>query len=102
YEGDLALKQRYFYGIHRVHGTVDDSNSLSVFFCTTAPIFVAAFNARFPKLLKGLCAMAIALACVGVVLTISRAGVVIMGIVLLAAALMTMSWQITPRKLVVA
>jgi hypothetical protein len=101
YEGSLALKQRYLSGIHCVPGTVDDSNSLSVFFCTTAPVLVAAFNARFPKPLKALCAAAIALACVGVVLTISRAGVVIMGVVLLGAALTTMSWRITPRKIIV-
>jgi hypothetical protein len=102
YEGLLALKQRYVYGMHRVPGSVDDSNSLSVFFCTTAPIFVAVINARFPKFLKALAAMAIALACVGVILTISRAGVVILGLVLLGAALMTMSWHVTPKKIVIA
>jgi hypothetical protein len=32
YEGYLALKQRYLWGMHRVPGTVDDSNSLSMFF----------------------------------------------------------------------
>jgi hypothetical protein len=37
---------------------------------------------------------------VGVILTISRAGVVILGLILLAAALTTMSWQITPRKMI--
>jgi hypothetical protein len=52
YEGLLALRQRYQYGINRVPGTLDDSNSLSVFLCTTAPIFVAAINSRIPKLLK--------------------------------------------------
>src|SRR5436190_3508391 len=46
YEGFLALKQRYVYGVHRVPGSLDDSNSLSVFFCTVAPVFVAAINAR--------------------------------------------------------
>ena len=54
YEGLLALRQRYQFGMHRVPGTVDDSNSLSVFFCTTAPIFVAAINSRIPAWLKGL------------------------------------------------
>src|SRR5207237_1862028 len=31
YEGSLALRQRYIWGLHRVPGTLDDSNSLSVF-----------------------------------------------------------------------
>src|SRR5437764_5759981 len=83
YEGGLALKQRYISGYHRVPGTLDDSNSLSVFLCTTAPVFVAALTSRIPKSLKALSAMAIALACLGVVLTISRAGVVIIAVVLL-------------------
>jgi len=100
YEGLVALQQRYYYGINRVPGTVDDSNSLSVFFCTTAPIFVAAINAKLPKFLKGLGAIAIALSCVGVILTISRAGVVILGLILLGAALTTMSWRLTPKKII--
>jgi len=101
YEGILALKQRYIYGLHRVPGSVDDSNSLSVFFCSTAPIFVAAINSQIPKWLKGLGAAAIALACVGVILTISRMGVVIIGTVLVAATIATISYHITARKIIV-
>ena len=102
YEGLLALKQRYIYGLHRVPGSVDDSNSLSVFFCTTAPIFVAAINSQIPKWLKALGAAAIALACVGVILTISRMGVVIISTVLIAATIATISYKITARKLIVS
>jgi hypothetical protein len=101
YEGLLALKQRYLYGIHRVPGSVDDSNSLSVFFCSTAAIFVAAINSRIPKWLKGLSAAAIALACVGVILTISRMGVIIIGTVLVAATVATISYRITARKIII-
>jgi len=101
YEGYLALKQRYYYGVHRVYGTIDDSNSLSVFFCTVAPVLVAAFNARWSRYLKAICAVGIALACVGVVLTISRAGVVILAAVLLGTALTTMSYQFSARKLAI-
>ena len=101
YEGALALQQRYFGRINRVPGTLDDSNSLSVFLCTTAPIFAAAINSRIPKLLKGLSAIAIALACVGVVLTISRMGVVIVALVLMGATFATISYQVTARKMVI-
>lgn len=101
YEGLLALKQRYIYGIHRVPGTIDDSNSLSVFMCMTAPVLVAAINSRFPAILKALCAAGIALASVAEILTISRAGVVILAVVLAGAALTTASYRITPKKLAI-
>src|ERR1051325_8595196 len=101
YEGILALKQRYIYGMHRVPGSVDDSNSLSVFFCSTTPIFVAAINSQIPKWLKLLGAAAIALACVGVILTISRMGVVIIGTVLIAATAATISYRLNARKRII-
>ena len=44
--------------------------------------------------------MAIALACVGVILTISRAGVVIIALVLLGASIATVSVRLTPRKII--
>jgi hypothetical protein len=101
YEGLLALRQRYQFHEHRVPGTLDDSNSLSVFLCTTAPLFVAAINSRLPKLLKTLSAAAIALACIGVILTISRMGVTIIAVVLLCTTLATVSYAITARKIVI-
>jgi len=102
YESLLALSQRYVDGLHRVPGTLDDSNSLSVFFCMTAPVFVAALNSRFPKLIRIISALAIPLACVGVILTISRAGVIIVALVLVGVTLATMSYRITPRRIALA
>jgi hypothetical protein len=102
YEGFLAVTQRYVYGIHRVSGSVDDSNSLSMYLCTTAAIFVAAINSRFPKYLKALCALAIAFASVAVVLTISRTGVVTLAFTLVCATIATISFKITVRKIAVA
>jgi len=102
YEGLLALKQRYYYGIHRVYGTIDDSNSLSVFFCTTAPVLAAALTSRLPRLYKLLAAAGVALASVGVILTISRTGVITLGLVLLGTALATVSLRLTARKVIVA
>jgi hypothetical protein len=99
YQGLLALTQRYIYGIHRVFATVDDSNSLSMYFCMTAPIFVAALNSQFPKFLRLLSFAAVGAACVGVVLTISRAGVVTMASVLFATTVATISYSVTPRKI---
>jgi hypothetical protein len=101
YEGFMALTQRYVYGMHRVAGTVDDSNSLSMYFCTTAPVFVAVITSRFPKLLKVFGAMAIGLAFVGVILTISRAGLIAIMMTLFGATMATISYRITFRKLLI-
>jgi len=100
YEGLLVLKQRYLGGIHRVSGTVDESNSLSVLLVTITPVMVTALTSRLPKFLKVVCALAIPLAMVAEVMTISRAGVIIMGLLLFLATIATISFQITPRKLV--
>jgi hypothetical protein len=101
FESLLALKQRYLDGINRVPGTIDDSNSLSVFICMTAPVLVAAVNSRLPSMLKALCGVGIALACVGEILTISRAGVVILAFMLAGAAAATASYRLTPRRIAV-
>ncbi len=102
FESLLALKQRYFDGFHRVFGTLDESNSLSVLLCTSAPVMVAAVTSAIPKPLKLFCALTIPLACVGEILTISRAGVIILGVVLLGATLSTASLRFRPRTIVCA
>lgn len=102
YQGLLALEQRYWVGMHRVCGTIDDSNSLSVFFVTTAPVLAAGINSQLPKKFKILFSLGIVLACIGVILTISRTGVVTIGLALLAVCFATMSWRITARKLAIS
>lgn len=99
YEGLLALKQRYLGGIHRVPGTVDESNSLSVLLCTTAPVMVAALTSELPKKLKLICACAIPLALVAEIMTISRAGVTIMSLVLFGATVSTIKFRLNPRMI---
>jgi O-Antigen ligase len=100
FEGLLALKQRYVDGIHRVLGTIDDSNSLSVFMCMMAPVCVAAINCSISRRLKIFCAVAVALAGVAEVLTLSRAGVIIIAMVMFGAMLCTMSYQFNVKKVV--
>lgn len=101
YEGYLCLKQRYLWGVHRVFATFPDPNSLSVFFCMTTPILVAAFNSRLPWIHKAVCGIGIAFACVGEVLTISRAGIVTLGLVMLGAAIFTMSFKVNAKKIAI-
>jgi hypothetical protein len=102
YECLLAVKQRYLGGIHRVYGTLDESNSLSGFLCMTSPLLVAGLNSQVPRRLKVLCALVIPMACVAEVLTISRAGVITIGIVLLGATLTTASLRLRPRTIACA
>jgi hypothetical protein len=101
YEGLIALSQRYIHGLYRVYGTVDDSNSLSMYLCTTAPVFVAVITSQFPKYLKLLGAVAIALAFVGVILTISRAGLIAIILMLFGTAITTISYRITFQKVLI-
>jgi hypothetical protein len=100
FEGLLALKQRYMVGYYRVPGTVDDANSLSMLLCLTLPVLAAAINSRFALPLRGLCALALALGCVAEVMTISRAGISDLLLVLTGVAVTTMSYRLTARKLV--
>ena len=98
FEGLVALRQRYIFGMYRVCGTVDDSNSLSMYLCTTAPVFAAVITSRLSKYLKALGAVAIALSFVAVLLTISRAGLIAIILMLFGAAITTISYRITLRK----
>jgi hypothetical protein len=101
YEGLSALTERYYYGVVRVYGTIDDSNSLSMYLCTTAPVFVALITSKCSKYLKTLAAAAIGLAFIGVILTISRAGLVGMLVMLAATAIATVSYRIDWKKAVI-
>lgn len=101
-EGALALKERLLSGVYRVPATLDDANSFSMYLCAIAPVFVAAATSDLPKWVRWFSAAAIAPAAVSLVLTISRAGLVIFPLVMLATALFCVSWKITFRKVAVA
>jgi hypothetical protein len=98
YEGLSAITQRYYLGIHRVYGSVDDSNSLSMYLATTAPVFVAVITSKCSKYLKVLGTAAIGIAFIGVILTISRAGLLAMLLMLFATAIATISYRISLKK----
>ena len=100
FEGALAFKQRLA-GIERVPGTLDHENSLSMYVCLVAPIFVAAATSSLPKLLRVFSIVALGAAALCSVLTVSRAGIPIFVLVTLGAAVFCVSWRITARKLVV-
>ncbi len=102
FESLLAVKQRYLEGLHRVPGTVIESNSLSVLLCTTVPVMVAAVGSKIPTPLKLLCVAAIPCAAVAEILTISRAGVIIMSLVLFGTMIAIVPYRINARNIALA
>ncbi|MHB8522371.1 MAG: O-antigen ligase family protein [Limisphaerales bacterium] len=102
FEGLEAVKQRVLQGIFRVTGSIDHPNSLSMYLCMTAPVLVAAAASEFPRYLRWLAQVAIAAATLSIVLTISRAGIPMFGLVVLGAAVACVSLRFTVRKAVAA
>jgi hypothetical protein len=97
----LACKQRYLNGIHRATGSLDHANSLSMYLCFVTPILIAGVTSRLPGYVRYACGAAIALAMLGILLTVSRAGVPIFVLVCGAAALWCVSPRITAKKLAI-
>jgi len=98
----MALKHKFILHIDRATGTLEHANSLSMYICMTAPILVTAFNSAFPKLIRWFALVALGAASVAIALTLSRAGLPIFAMVVAAAAVLTMSWKITIRKVAFA
>lgn len=101
FESALGLKEKLA-GNWRVPGTLNDPNSLSMYLCTIAPVFVAAANADLPRFVRQCSIIALLAASLGVVLTVSRAGIPIFAFVVFGCAFMCVSWRITIKKIYVA
>jgi len=101
-QGAMALKQRYVEGIYRVGGSVEDPNSLSMYICLVSPILVAAASADLPSWLKRFCWISFLPAALASLLTISRAGIPIFGMVMLGTTVFCVSWKPTFKKTAVA
>jgi O-antigen ligase len=98
-EGAIALKQRSLDGMDRVAGTLDHANSLSMYLCLVGPVLAAAATADFPRWLRRLSLLGLGVAVLTMMLTVSRAGVPILGLVVAATAAWCVSWRITFKKL---
>lgn len=99
FEGALAVKERLLDGVYRVSGTLNDPNSFSMYLCAVSPMLVAAATTTLPKLVRWFSMLAIAVATVSLVLTLSRAGLVIFPFVMLGAAVFCGSWRLSPKKI---
>jgi hypothetical protein len=100
-EGGMAVRQRLLYNLDRDAGSLDHPNSLSMYLCMVGPVLVAALNSKLPRLVRLLCACAVAAAALTIVLTVSRAGVPTFALVVLAATACSMSWRITLKKVAI-
>lgn len=100
-EAMYALKQRFLGGIYRVPGTLDHENSLSMYVCTVGPVMMAAALADWSKWLRAFCGLCAALGGLISVLTLSRAGMPIYGLMVAGVALACTSLEITRRKVLI-
>lgn len=101
YQGFIAVRMRYYYGVHRVYGTLEHPNSLSLYMCMAVPVLYAAAMARLPKWQRRWALAAVLLAMVSVILTISRTGVATLGLVLLGVVVACFSFKLTLRNLLI-
>jgi len=102
-QGLLALKHRIFLHLDRATGTLNHANSLSMYLCMTGPILVAAANSAWSsKWVRYYCYGGVALGAIGILLTVSRAGIPTFALVTLATGILCFSWKITLKKLAVA
>ena len=99
FEGALTIRQRYLMGIYRVTGNLDHANSLSMYLCTVAPVFVAAATSKLPKKLRAFSWFCLCVASAAILMTVSRAGIPIFGLVVVGTAAWCVSLRITPKKL---
>ncbi len=97
-EGAWAIKDRYLDGIHRVMGSLEHPNSLSMYLCLTSPVLLAAACSNLPKYLRRFCFLGMVLATIAILLTISRAGVVFFGLVMVGAVVACVSPRPTLKK----
>ena len=101
YQGFIAVKMRYLGGVHRVFGTLEHPNSLSLYMCMAVPVLYAAAMSKLPKWQQRFALLAVLVGMVSVLLTISRTGVVTLGLVLLGIVAACFSFRVTLRNIMI-
>jgi len=101
FEGIWAARQHFLNGLDRAAGTLDHANSLSMYFCLTVPVLAAVAVAGWTRGLRVLCGICAVLGAIGLLLTFSRAGIPVFAAASGAALLATVSWRMTPARVIV-
>lgn len=97
-ETAFALRQRLLMGMTRVAGTVNHPNSLSMYMCLIAPILVGAATSVRHVALRYFLGIAAGLAAFTTILTLSRTGVAVCALTLLATLAWCCSWKFSFKK----
>jgi len=97
-ESLLAVRERVFFDVYRPTGTLDHSNSLSMFLCLVTPVLIAAACSTLAPAVRRCCWVAVVAAAGAMVLTLSRAGLPIFGAVAGATLAWCISWRPTPGR----
>jgi hypothetical protein len=98
FEGIWAVRQHFMMGLDRAAGTLDHANSLSMYFCLAVPTLVAIAASDWTRWLKLLCGACSVLGAIGLLLTLSRAGLPVFAVTSLGAFVACASWRMTPMR----
>jgi hypothetical protein len=101
-EAIFGIEQRVLKGVYRVPGTLDHENSLSLYLCTVCPVLLASALSNWPRWVRWFCGLCCVLGALLVMMTLSRAGIPIFGVVMTGTAFFCTSWRITRRKIMVS
>ncbi|HWA10533.1 MAG TPA: O-antigen ligase family protein, partial [Opitutaceae bacterium] len=101
FESTWGLKQHFITHLGRAVGSLTHANSLSMFYCLTVPVLVACACAGWSRWLRWFCGLATAMGTVGVLMTLSRAGIPIFALAVTGAVLTCISWRVGPGSLAV-
>ena len=86
-----AVQQKYLFGMYRIHGTFDHSNTIPAYFVVIVPILLAWLMAAQRRSYQKVAAMAAIFAMAFVVLaTMSRAGLAVLGMTIVAVLVFSM------------
>ncbi len=100
-QGAWAVKQKVITHLDRVAGTLDHANSLSMYLCMCTPPLVAMAYAGWNIWMRWLGGISACLAAMGLLLTVSRAGIPVFGAVCLGTFILCASWKFTTRMIIV-
>jgi hypothetical protein len=99
-EAVWAMKQHFITGVGRAEGSLDHANSLSMYFCLTAPLLVAVAYSGWSRGTRWFCGCCSVLAAGGLILTYSRAGIPVFAVVVVGTILACASWRLTTGRVV--
>jgi O-antigen ligase len=95
FESAWAIKQHFVTHLDRAVASLTHANSLSMYLCLTVPPLVAFACSGWSRWLRAVCGVAAALGTVGILLTLSRAGIPIFAAVVVGTILTCISWRLS-------